>query len=70
MPCVETPAMPLRAAILAKVREGQTKPTELIENLAGDYPAPEIKQMVLRLLQDGVLELSSDMKLTAVDEAA
>lgn len=46
------------------------RPIELLERLGGRYSDFEIKEAVLRLLRDGVLELTSDRRLTVVKEAA
>jgi hypothetical protein len=62
--------MPLREAIIAKVRAGAPKPTDLLRELAGQYSSDEIKQVVLRLLQDGELELTGEMHLRLIEEAA
>jgi hypothetical protein len=64
--------MALRENIMQQIRTRGPKLTELLQNedLSRNHSQVEIKQMLLRLLQDGEIELSSDMKLGVVDEAA
>jgi hypothetical protein len=71
MSTVSTPSMTLRDSIVSRVRDRQqSRPTDLIRDLSTEYPAAEIKQMLLRLLQDGDVELTAEMQLMLTDQAA
>jgi|HubBroStandDraft_5_1064220.scaffolds.fasta_scaffold136837_2 hypothetical protein len=50
-------------AILHELREGASRPTELLAKLETRFTDFEVKEAILRLLHEGELVLTSDRKL-------
>jgi hypothetical protein len=63
------PSEALRRAILESIRGGATRPTELLGVLGDRFSDFEIKEGLLRLLQEGVVELSSDRHVRIAEAA-
>ena len=53
----------LKAAVIRELDEHSRRPTELLTTLGDNYPDNCIKESVLRLLQEGRIELTSDRHL-------
>jgi hypothetical protein len=53
----------LRALIITALQKGQLQPTELLDQLAAEYPEPALKSILLRLLNDGIIELTPNRRL-------
>jgi len=63
------PTRDVRDSILAEIQAGATRPTELLNRLGDRFPDFEIKEGLLRLLQEGLIELTSDRHLKLVEAA-
>lgn len=50
-------------AILRELQAAPTRPTELLARLENRFTDFEVKEALLRLLHEGVLELTSDRQL-------
>ena len=53
----------IKAAVMGSLQKQTSRPTELLASLAEEYPDSSIKEAVLRLLQEGVIELTADRRL-------
>jgi hypothetical protein len=60
----------LKAAVIRELDEHSRRPTELLITLGDNYPDNRIKEAVLRLLQEGRVELTSDRHLQISHHAA
>jgi hypothetical protein len=58
-PNIET----LKADVIRRLEERSRPPIELLTTLGDNYPDDRIKEAVLRLLQEGRIELTSDRVL-------
>ena len=55
----------LKASVIHELNEHSRRPIELLTSLAREYPDSSIKEAVLRLLQEGRIEFTSDRLLRA-----
>jgi hypothetical protein len=53
----------IKIAVVDSLRTQTRRPLELLTSLAKDYPESTIKEAVLRLLQEGAVELTADRHL-------
>ncbi|HWR15482.1 MAG TPA: hypothetical protein VN577_11685 [Terriglobales bacterium] len=53
----------LKDEIIRELQTRALRPTDVLTSLHSRYPDPEIKEVILQLLQEGKLELSSDRRL-------
>jgi hypothetical protein len=60
----------LKAEVIRKLGEQSCRPIELLTSLAGSYPDDRIKEAVLRLLQEGRIELTPDRHLQVSQDAS
>jgi hypothetical protein len=60
----------LKTAIIRQLEGHSQRPTELLEALGNEYPDVAIKEVVLRLLQEGRIELASDRQLHLAHQPA
>ena len=56
----------LKADVIRRLDERSRRPIELLASLGDDYPDDRIKEMVLRLLQEGDIELTPDRLLRVI----
>jgi hypothetical protein len=59
----------IKAAVIGSLQKQATRPTELLASLAHEYPDSSIKEAVLRLLQEGAIELTTDRRLREKEHA-
>ena len=58
-----------RTAILQQLRAGSSRPVELLDKLGSKFEDTELKEALLRLLQEGEVVLTADRQLK-LSEAA
>lgn len=51
------------ADIVARLENQGLKPTEVLDLLVSKYTEPTIKDVILRLLQDGIIEMTPNRQL-------
>ncbi len=59
----------LKADVIRRLDERGRRPIELLASLGDDYPDDRIKEAVLRLLQEGDIELTPDRVLQVTRHA-
>jgi hypothetical protein len=59
----------LKADVIRELDEQSRRPVELLTSLGNSYPDDRIKEAVLRLLQEGRIELTSDRHLQVIHDA-
>ena len=59
----------IRRAILGALAKAPTRPTDLLTHLQQEFNDFEIKEVLLRLLQEGELELTSERRLRLTSAA-
>lgn len=59
----------IRRAILGALAKAPTRPTDLLTQLQQEFNDFEIKEVLLRLLQEGELELTSERRLRLTSAA-
>jgi hypothetical protein len=60
----------VRDLIIHELTQSRMRPTELLALLGEHYPDSAIKEVVLRLLQEGRVEMAADRQLTLHEAAA
>jgi hypothetical protein len=53
----------IKTAVIRSLHDQTRRPIELLDSLSPDYPDNHIKEAVLRLLQEGAIELTADRML-------
>lgn len=53
----------VKDAILQHLSAGPSRPTEMLDTLGNQYSDFQLKEGLLRLLQEGVVEMTSDRRL-------
>jgi hypothetical protein len=56
----------LKADVIRRLDEQSRRPIELLTVLSNSYPDDHIKEAVLRLLQEGRIELTADRHLRII----
>ncbi len=59
----------LKADVIRRLCERSRRPIELLASLGDNYPDDRIKEAVLRLLQEGDIEVTSDRLLRVTHHA-
>jgi hypothetical protein len=60
----------VRELIIRELTQSKMRPTELLARLGEQFPDSAIKEVVLRLLQEGRVEMAADRQLTLHEVAA